>query len=233
VNAIVVSDMSIYHQLAPRFDCAQFSENNGAGVTTNERVVIDRDFLTELKHSTEKKWSTLTTDPSIYGFQFQRGTRWLPGLSEEQIAAYEDVLGTKFPNDFRSFLGAMNGTDLPIVNVYGSSGVPPRQSPGIYSYPRDVEIVKQLIEVIEENRDDIVLDLASQGFHLPTQARLVPIFGHLYLLCTKKLNTSVVLSVVVNDVDAIVLGNSLREYLMKDFLAANPKSQVRVPLEST
>jgi hypothetical protein len=195
--------------------------------------VIDRDFLTGLKHSTEKKWSTLTTDPSIYGFQFQCGTRWLPGLSEEQIAAYEDVLDTKFPDDFRTFLGAMNGTDMPILNVYGSSGVPPRQSPGVYSYPRDMEVVKQLIEVVEENRDDVVLDLASQGFHLPTQARLVPVFGHRYLLCTRKLNTSVVLSVVVDAVDAIVLGNSLREYLMKEFLAVTLQSHVRVPLQST
>ena len=195
--------------------------------------MIDSDFLRELKNATERKWSSLTIDPSIYGFQFQRGTRWMPGLSHEQIAGYEDVLGTKFPDDFRTFLGAMNGTDLPTLNVYGSSGVPPRQSPRVYSYPRDVEVVKQLIEVVQENRDDIALDLASQGFHLPAQASLVPICGHRYVVCTRKLNTSAVLSVVVDDVDAIVYANSLREYLRKDFLAASPKSRVRIPLEPT
>jgi len=195
--------------------------------------VIDSAFLTELKHATEKKWSSLTIDPRIYGFQFQRGTRWMPGLSDEQIAGYEDILGTKFPNDFRTFLGAMNGTDLPTLNVYASSGVPPRQSPGVYSYPRDVEVVKQLIEVVQEHRDDVALDLASQGFHLPAQASFVRVCGHCYVVCTRKLNTSAVLSVVVHDVDAIVFGNSLREYLTKEFLAASPKSQVRVPLEPT
>jgi hypothetical protein len=196
--------------------------------------VIDSDFLTELKHATEKKWSTLTIDPSIYGFQFERGTRWMPGLPEEQISAYEDVLCTKFPHDFRTFLGAMNGTDLPTLNVYGSSGIQPRQSLGVYSYPRDVEVVRQLIEVVQQNRDDVALDLASQEFHLPAQASLVPVCGHRYLVCTKKLDTSVVLSVVVDDVDAIVFGNSLREFLAKEFLSETPKPhQVRLPLEPT
>jgi hypothetical protein len=127
----------------------------------------------------------------------------------------------------------MNGTDLPTLNVYGSSGVPPRQSPGVYSYPRDVEVVRQLIEVVQENRDDVALDLASQGFHLPAQASLDPVCGHRYLVCTRKLNTSAVLSVVVHAVDAIVFGNSLREDLTKEFLAATPRPQVRLPLEPT
>jgi len=157
----------------------------------------------------------------------------MPGLSEEQIAGYEDVLGAKFPNDFRTFLGAMNGTDLPTLNVYASSGVPPRQSPGVYSYPRDLEVVKQLIEVVQENRDDVTLDLATQGFHLPAQAVLVPVYGHRYVVCTRKLNTSAVLSVIVDDVDAIVFANSLREYLTEEFLAASPKSHAQVPLDPT
>jgi hypothetical protein len=195
--------------------------------------MIDSDFLTELKTATERKWSTQTMNPSAYGFQFQRGTRWMPGLSDDEIADYEDVLGAKFPHDFRTFLRAMNGTDLPTLNVYGSSGVAPRQSPGFYSYSRDLEVVKHLIEVVQENRDDIALDLASQGFHLPAQSSLVPICGHRYVVCTRKLNTSAVLSVVVHDIDAIVYANSLREYLRKDFLAASPKSRARIPLEPT
>jgi hypothetical protein len=195
--------------------------------------VIDSDFLAELKRATEKNWSTLPTESSIYGFQFQRGTRWMPGLSDEQIAAYEADLGTEFPYDFRTFLHAMNGTDLPTLNVYGSSRTVPRQSTGVYSYPRDLETVRHLIGVVQENRDDVALDLASQGFHLPSEASLVPVFGHRYLVCTRKLNTSVVLSVVVHDVDAIVFGDSLREYLTKEFLAATPKPPARLPLEPT
>ena len=196
-------------------------------------TMLDSKFLAEFKRATEAKWSGKSIDPSLYGFQFQRGTRWMPGLPDKQIADYEDVLGTKFPDDFRIFLGAMNGTDLPTLNVFGSTGVPQRQSPGVYSYPRDVEVVKQLIEVVEEDRDDVTLDLASQGFHLPAQANLVPVCGHCYVVCTRKLNTTAVLSIVVHEVDAIVFGYSLRDYLTKEFLSASPNSQVRLPLEPT
>jgi hypothetical protein len=66
----------------------------------------------------------------------------MAGLSAEQIAEYENALGTKskFPHDFKAFLQAMNGTDLPTLNVYGYCGELPRNSVGVYSYPRDVEV---------------------------------------------------------------------------------------------
>lgn len=195
--------------------------------------MISRDFLSELKRTTEQKWSQVSIDPTVYGFQFQCGTHWNPGLSNHEILEYEAMLSMRFPHDFRAFLSVMNGTDLPTLNIFGSSGVLPRQSPGVYSYPRDIEVVKQLIEVVQENRHSVALDLASQGFHLPDQASLVPVYGHRYVVCTRKLNTSAVLSIVVNDVDAIVFGTSLREYLMKEFLAASPRARVGLPLEPT
>lgn len=198
----------------------------------DQHVTIGSDYLAELKDATERIWSSSTQDPGVYGFPFPRGTRWMPGLSEQEILAYEDVLGTKFPLDFRTFLRAMNGTDVPTLNVSGG-GVAPRQSAGVYSYPRDVEVVKQLIGIVQENREGIALDLASQGFHLPAPATLVPICGHRYVVCTRKLNTSVVLSIVVQDVDAIVYADSLREYLQKDFMGVVVKSPTRAPFEPT
>lgn len=194
--------------------------------------MIGSDFLTQFKNATERMWGSQAISPGIYGFQFQRGTRWMPGLSDQEVTAYEDVLNTKFPVDVRAFLRAMNGTDLPTLNVYGSSGIGPRQSVGVYSYPRDVEVVKQLIGIVQVNREEITLDLASQGFHLPAHAGLVPICGQRYVVCTRKLNTSVVLSIVVNDVDAVVYANSLGEYLRKDFMGLL-KSPPRIPLEPT
>jgi hypothetical protein len=135
-----------------------------------------------------------------------------------------------------TLLGAV-GTPLGTVQaLLGHSSSEITHEVYLHSIPadaRDVEVVRQLIEVVQENRDDVALDLASQGFHLPAQASLVPVCGHRYLVCTRKLNTSAVLSVVVHDVDAIVFGNSLREYLTKEFLAATPRPQVRLPLEPT
>ena len=77
--------------------------------------MISLDFLSELKRATEQKWSQESLDPTVSGFQFQRGTRWNAGLSNHEILEYENALGMQFPRDFRLFLTEMNGTDLPTL----------------------------------------------------------------------------------------------------------------------
>jgi len=46
---------------------------------------------------TRRLWHEKPIDPHISGFQFQTGTRWNPGLSDEKIAEFEDVLGIQVP----------------------------------------------------------------------------------------------------------------------------------------
>ncbi len=180
--------------------------------------MLSRDFLLQLKTITELNWSRQSIDQTVYGFQFQCGTRWNPGLSDKEIEDYENVLRVQFPLDLRAFLGVMNGTDLPTLNVYGYCGQPHRTSVGVYSYPRDLKLVEQGIEDVRESRDEIAVDLREQGFDLSRQANLVPIFGNRYLVCTSNLDFSAVLSIVVHDVDAIVYGKSFHEYLEREFL---------------
>jgi len=105
---------------------------------------LNADFLAAFKRATEAKWSERSFNPRLYGFQFQRDTRWNPGLPDDEIAEYESILGVHFAHDLRIFLREMNGTGLPTLNVYGHSGERPRQSVGVYSYaaPRDLDIVK-------------------------------------------------------------------------------------------
>jgi SMI1-KNR4 cell-wall len=188
------------------------------GYPLHRQKMLSADFLTEFKRATEAKWREKSIDPTLYGFQFQRGTRWNQGLSDEMVTEYERDLGVRLPHDFKEFLREMNGTDLATLNVYGSCGESPRESVGVYSYPKDIETVKARMEHIRGSRADIASDLAGQGFELPTDATLVPIFIHRYVLCTSDPSSSVVLSIVVNATDAIVYGNSLREYLEKEFL---------------
>lgn len=180
--------------------------------------MLDRNFLAEFKRATEEKWSRASINPTVSGFQFQPGTCWNPGLSEDKIAEYENVLGAKFPYDFRTFLGGMNGTDLPTMNVYAGCGEPPRTSVGVYSFPRDLEIVKRRIEDVRESRREIATDLEGQGFDLTAEDELVPIYGHRYVVCTSDRARCAVLSVVVHSTDAIVYGKSLQEYLEREFL---------------
>jgi SMI1/KNR4 family protein SUKH-1 len=180
--------------------------------------MISRAFLAWFKAATEAKWHDSSINPVIYGYQFVPGTRWNSGLSDAELREYERALGTRFPNDFRAFLRAMNGTDLDTVNIYGSSGEPMRRSVGVYSYPRDIEIVRRSIGHIAPHRDEICEDLASQGYDLPPGARLVPIYGHRFVVCGPDPESSVVLSIVVDGVDVIVYGRSLQDYLRREFL---------------
>src|SRR5690349_9985713 len=124
--------------------------------------MLNRRFLAEFKVATEAKWNAQAIDPTVYGFQFQRGTCWNPGLSDERIREYENVLTVRFPHDFKALLRAMNGTDLSTLNIYGYSGEPPRESVGVYAYPRDIELVKRRIENLRENRPKIIGVLAEQ-----------------------------------------------------------------------
>jgi hypothetical protein len=178
--------------------------------------MIDSDFLIEFKRVTELNWKDCLIDPQIYGLQFRAGTKWNPGLSANTIEAYEGDLCVRFPHDFKTFLRTMNGTDLPTLNINGSSGELPQESAGVYSYPRDLEIVQQKIAAIHKNRNGITKVLAEQGLPLPVDAALVPIFSHRYVMCKSNLRRSVVLS--IHGIDAIVYGESLQEYLEKEFL---------------
>jgi SMI1-KNR4 cell-wall len=181
--------------------------------------MIDKQFLANFKRATEAKWATESINPSIFGSQFQRGPRWLPGLSDEQIASYEREVGIHFPHDFRAFLQEMNGTDLATRIVYDWRGAY-RTAVGIYSYPRDLKFVRDEMDMLSQHRAGVTSDLASQGFDLDEDAKLVPIYGHRYIVCTQNLSSSAVVSIVVNDIDAVVYGDSLEDYLIKEFLSS-------------
>lgn len=177
---------------------------------------LDRQFLEQFKRETEARWSTAKTDPQLYGFQFQPGTRWNRGLSEAQILAYEHALKLRFPDDFRRMLSIINGTDRPTLNMYGNSGEPYREGIGAYAYPRDLAAVQSSIDALRRNWQAVVESLTYEGFLLMPDTGLVPLFGHRFLVCGSNPAESTVLSICGGD--AIVYANSLQVYLEKAFL---------------
>ena len=183
--------------------------------------MLSIEFLSEFKRETEERWREKSNDPRIFGFQFQAGTRWFPGLSDEQIVAYENEVCIHFPPDFRAFLRVMNGTDLPTLNIYGSSGEPSREWVGVYAYPRDLECVRRCISETCENRDALRATLAEEGFVLSATAKLMPIYAHRCVVCDEAQEGSPVLS-IWDSCDAIVYGYTLQEYLERDFLGKVP-----------
>lgn len=180
--------------------------------------MLDSDFLREFKQTTEAKWRVASINPKGCGFQFQRGTRWNPGLTDEQAAKYERDLRAPFPPNFRTFLRAMNGTDMATVNVYGSCGEPHRESVGVYCYPTDIEVVKQRIEHISSSRAEITADLAEQGFGLPRDANLVRVFAHRYMVCSSNLDSSLGSVYCCSRRRCNRVCDSLKEYLEENSL---------------
>lgn len=172
--------------------------------------------LIRFKEQTEADWADAKLDRRIFGYQFQVGTRWNPGLGAEDIGAYERALGVRFPESFRCMLSVMNGTDLPTINLYGSSGEEPREWVGVYSYPRDLEVVRGYVAWVQEERAEVADVLADQDFVLPPEAGLVPVYAHRYLVCGADPLDGPVLS--IHGTDAIVYGEDLLTYLQIEFL---------------
>ena len=157
------------------------------------------DEFSRLREQTEALWSSKELDRGIYGFQFQRGTRWNPGLSAGEIDAYERELGVRFPAILCVMLSMMNGTDLPTINIYGSSGINPKESVGVLSFPRDLEHARELMAIVEEDRAEVADVLGEQGFSLEPADALVPIYIHRYLVCRPNAPDGPVLSICGTD----------------------------------
>ena len=91
----------------------------------------------------------------------------------------------------------------------------------MYCYPREAEIVKKRMEDADEDRDRLITTLAEQGFDRPHETRFLPIDGHRYLACAANPKSTVVLSIAGGN-DAMVYGNSFKEYLGREFLRDSP-----------
>ncbi len=181
---------------------------------------IDDDFLAFFKRETEAYWKDIEINPCVYGYQFQSGTRWNAGLNTSEIEAYENALGTRFPNDFKKLLSFINGTDLPMIFAYDLEDEPRLTNSatevGIYSYPRDLQLVQRLMQQLEPDRADIAEVLSDEDFQLEPSDVLVPIYGHRFIVCGSDPNASVVVSIV--GIDAIIYSDSLRNYVRSEFL---------------
>ena len=160
-------------------------------------------FFADFRRRTEEKW-TNTRPP---GFPPIPNTRWLPGLSEEEIRRFERDVGAAFPDDFRAFLRRFNGTETE------RSPDPPRQD--LYAYPRDLGRVKDLMRAWARDWPGIREELAGQGVDVPASAVCVPLYGHRGVLCDGDPRRSTVLS--ISGTDAIVYGEDLRRYLEAEF----------------
>ncbi|MBP9773959.1 MAG: SMI1/KNR4 family protein [Candidatus Peribacteraceae bacterium] len=140
------------------------------------------DFLILFKRQTEEMWVNKELERDIYGFQVQAGTKWLPGLSPEQIRAYEHDIGCVFPHELRQFLSVMNGLDRESINIYGMSGEPFLTKHTVYAYPRDFELIHGQITSLQKSAQELAPLLTDLRISAAT-VRFVPLYMGSYVVC--------------------------------------------------
>lgn len=165
-------------------------------------------FFAWLKKASEQYWEGIELNQTIYGFQIQKGTKWLPGLGDSDIKEYERIMGFTFPEVYKLFLKQMNGTDKSTINIYGECGEPYRYDAGFYSYPRDLEIVKAKIGWILD-----AFKIAPENIDQRQVPHIMPIFGHRFLVMDR-CEGNPVLSMYEDDV--ILYATSLPQLLVTE-----------------
>lgn len=183
-------------------------------------------FFIWLKKNSEKHWKNIEIKRNIYGFQIQKGTNWLKGLSKTKIDEYERAMGFEFPEVYKLFLRHMNGTDKPTINIYAECGEPYRYDVGFYSYPRDLEKIKAKIAWILD-----AFKLTAEDIEQRNIPHIMPIFFHRFLVMDG-CETNPVLSMYEDDV--ILYARSLPQILVSEifqegapdnFLTNNEKTE--------
>jgi hypothetical protein len=129
-----------------------------------------------LKKTSEQIWESVEIERGVFGFQTQRETKWLEGLMEEEIKDFESELGFQFPEIYKFYLRNMNGTDKPAKNIYGTEEIVDF-APNFYSYPRDLEIIRDKIKWIYE---EFAID--EDKVKREKIPHIIPIVGHRFLI---------------------------------------------------
>ena len=198
-------------------------------------------FLCWLKERTEAAWANLQTKTledykatRTLGPSWKNGTKWQPGLESRQIDALEERWQLRFPADYRRFLGLLNAPDRPMVCTAwrGNTLLLRDDHPSFYDWQRDEAA---LIRAREWPLQGILFDVEQNGLWrgswgpkprenevrqaltrlIAASPKLIPVFGHRYILEETSGVGSPVLSVYQSDV--IIYGVNLREYLLAEF----------------
>ncbi len=135
------------------------------------------EYFEQIKLISEKFWKQIKLDRTLFAFQIQPNSKWKKGLTEEELNQFENEMGFKFPVALRTFYKCMNGLDKKAINIYGDSGEPSEYSPVFYSYPDDLELIKEKIDTIyKANKTDLIKLAKAKA------SRIFPIYGHRFML---------------------------------------------------
>lgn len=166
---------------------------------------------------------------------FQQGTRWSGGLAEAEIEEIEHRLTLQFPPDYRLFLRYLHSTDRPMVKARFIDDMHMVLEPdwALTNWQVDKDPIQTGLGWL---LDGFVFDVEMAGLWkqawglrpatkdarrrrvaevLAAAPRLIPIYGHRYLVGEPCQARNPVLSIIQSDV--VAYGADLRQYLIADF----------------
>lgn len=167
------------------------------------------EFFPWLKVKSEKLWATRQSYSRI-----PLSTKWLPGLTDNQIINYEKEMGFTFPEVYKMYLRNMNGTEKYVHTwweessgwsaEYGySAGSRKREDiDSFYSYSRDAKYLKEKFGWIFKQNE-----LDREGI-----PHLIPIVSHRFLVIDR-CEINPVLSIYE---DVLPYADSLENFLLND-----------------
>lgn len=203
---------------------------------------FDETFLRWFQERTEETWRGYQTTTfeefvasQVGGRDWQQGTRWLSGLREQEIVAIEQHYQVRFLPDYRLFLHMLHSVDRPMVGAKYSDGetMVPTTAPSFYNWQTDTEAIQAAYERLVTG---FVFDVQQNALWpqswgiKPTTVeaqearvrelvnaapKLIPVFGHRYLLAEPCQAGNPVLSIYQSDI--IIYGVDLHDYFLTDF----------------
>lgn len=200
---------------------------------------FDEAFLKWFKQKTEETWKNyVTTDffeRGTGGLDWQKETQWLSGLSNTEISRIELQWDLTFPPDYRLFLKTLHTVDRSMAGAFytNSNQMESKTGPSFYNWTtetKDLEAAHaQVLEGIYFDVERNNLWLSSWGSkqnssdhnraHLrqlvAKAPKLIPIFGHRFLLVEPCIAGNPILSIHQSDI--IIYGSDLRQYFLVEF----------------
>jgi len=167
-------------------------------------------FFETIKRESEKFWADTLPNKGIYGFQIQQDSKWRSGLSDTELQEFENAVGFSFPTLLRNYYKTMNGLTKPGINLYGNSGTPPAFCSVFYSYPDDLQLIKENIDWNYEAMSVKKEDLEGLGV-----SRIFPVFQHRFMLIDTPSNP--ILSMYGDDI--IYYAENLSKLLANEIFA--------------
>ena len=172
---------------------------------------MNETFWKEFKQTTEKNWGEKTINPSIFGFQIQPQTKWLPGHTEQEIRFLsQQIVGEKLHEDIINLLKFTKGLDKQAYNANPTGGQRVRQQ-----WKLNINYLKQKyddeLDVIRREHSMKILS-AMLG---QTNLKYIPIYSHRFIVQDNS-GSYKVYSIFGEDV--IVYAETLVDYLNSEFI---------------